>query len=297
MQIGACHGDYAIDSSFTQGTTGLPFVQLLLCTIKAATIDPVPFGTVAYFDPTVSSCPSNWAPFTLSTGRFLLPGYSSKGLVPSRTAPMKPGDDIVHSHTFAASLRPAAVEYEGAGGCCNHGPAHAETVNITGNSSVESTGIPYMALLTCVNQYPSFDAKLPAQALIFNEVACPPGWNVSLAHSGRLLVALPPDGTPGAVFGGASMRPGFTGDIAHNHHFAGSVETHSCGVGLASGCCAHDYAHNQNYPYESISDASITALPYLSAPVCHPTPPSPSIIIIVIAAHACYDCFVMICNV
>jgi hypothetical protein len=136
------------------------------------------------------------------------------------------------------------------------------------------------ALVCCafrsVSQEQTFASKLPPQTLLYNEVFCAPGWNVSFSHSGRFLVALPngagvralvfasaadsrdaswaalicilltltfthSGGVPGATFGGASLRPGFSGDVTNHHTFGGTINTNSCGVGLASGCCGSGY--------------------------------------------------------
>jgi len=48
---GAAHGNYPANGDFDNATSGLPFTQLLLCTLKLDTADAIPFGTVAYFEP------------------------------------------------------------------------------------------------------------------------------------------------------------------------------------------------------------------------------------------------------
>lgn len=98
-------------------------------------------------------------------------------------------------------------------------------------------------------------------------------------------------GVPGATFGGASLRPGFSGDVTNHHTFGGTINTNSCGVGLASGCCGSGYvgvfvpchaaafvllsgssccacAGNQPYPYQGVTYDTGLNLPYLSAPMC-----------------------------
>jgi hypothetical protein len=66
--------------------------------------------------------------------------------------------------------------------------------------SCQSSNVPYIQLLACVAGIPTFDSGLPQAALLFNSVACPPGFNVSLAGAGRFLVANP------------------NGFVATNHH-------------------------------------------------------------------------------
>ena len=89
---GACYGDYPLDGGATNATSGLPFVQLLLCTYTGATNpgflfsflfllflsspcnssspflpEPVPYGTISFFDNSnagyskCSDVPGEWA--------------------------------------------------------------------------------------------------------------------------------------------------------------------------------------------------------------------------------------------
>jgi hypothetical protein len=66
------------------------------------------------------------------------------------------------------------VSYAGVDGCCNGNPAANGEYTIAGNSSEASSGLPYIQLLTCLSQAPTFDAKFPGSTLLFNEVGCPP---------------------------------------------------------------------------------------------------------------------------
>ena len=72
-------------------------------------------------------------------------------------------------------------------------------------TSPSSSNLPYIQLLTCVSINKTFEADFPVGAMLFNEISCPPGWNVSLTVSGRFPVALPVNGLPGATFGGPSL--------------------------------------------------------------------------------------------
>ncbi len=75
-------GDYDISGTTLNTTTSssLPFIQQMLCTLIADTNQSVPFGTVAYFAPSVNQCPVGWNPFTEGEGRSLIGGYDSKGV-------------------------------------------------------------------------------------------------------------------------------------------------------------------------------------------------------------------------
>ncbi len=44
--------------------SGMPFTQLILCSaINTSLTYTVPYGTVGYFNPSVTSCPTNWTAF------------------------------------------------------------------------------------------------------------------------------------------------------------------------------------------------------------------------------------------
>jgi len=268
---GACNGQYPINSQFNTSTSGLPFIQLLLCTLPQADSNPVPFGTIAFFESSVSSCPENFSSLVEANGRFILGGYASAGVEPSLATPLQSGEDRTHTHGYMAPLTTSDVSYVGASGCCNSNTAQDGTYIISGNSSGVSSGLPYIQLLTCVSTAPTFSEAFPAEMYLFNEVGCPPGWTAVYSSAGRFIVTLPENGVPGATFGGPSLEPGYIGDLNHTHPFAGAVQTNDCGVGLASGCCADGYAANKQYIYESVTDHAAVELPYLKAPMCAKT--------------------------
>jgi len=263
----ACNGIYGLPGESNEGTSGLPFIQLPLCTHKDEDDSPVPFGAVAYFEPNTKSCPTNWIPYAQSEGRVIIAGFD-KGTIASETKPLDSGEDRRHSHSFSTTVRLNDVSFEGVAGCCNDSPAEANLYTIAGNFDEASSGLPYIQLLTCMNMDTTFDSDLPPATLLFNEIGCVAGWNISLLASGRFVVANPNGGVAGAEFGASSLKPGQTSNPAHPHQFAGTLQTHSCGVGLASGCCASGYAADGSYPYSGTSADAAINLPYLSVPLC-----------------------------
>jgi hypothetical protein len=268
---GACAGEYALDGftdNGTDATSGLPFLQLLLCTLRTATADPVPFGTVAMFDPSIGTCPPSYTPFSEAEGRAMIAGYDSTGIVVSDTRPLAPGEDRAHAHPYSFNVKVGDVSYAGVDGCCNDELSGAGVYAIAGNTSAVSAGVPYISLLTCVSNAPTFESNFPAAALLFNQVACPPGYNLTLAGAGRFIVSNPADGVAGATMGGRSLEPLSTRNPAHGHTLGGAVETTSCQVGLASGCCADGYAANGEYAYDGAADKEPADFPYISVPLC-----------------------------
>jgi len=249
-------------------TSNLPFAQLIICQLDQATPDPVPFGTVAFFASSVSTCPATFLPYAGAAGRFIIPGYSSQGTLPSVAPPLTSGEDLVHKHTYLTTVKLSDVSYAGIEGCCNDNVAADGIYNVEGTTDGVSFGLPYVQLLTCVSNNATFDSNMPSGTLLFNQVACPPNWNVSLEAAGRLLVGVPDGAEPGVSFGTKSFPAGYTGEPTHNHFFNGGFDSRSCGVGLASGCCGSGYALNAHYDFVGQSDKAVAELPFLSVPMC-----------------------------
>ena len=241
---------------------------MLLCTLTAATSDPVPYGTIAFFDPSVGRCPPSFMPFTQGEGRSLIGGYEDTGVVVSQTAPLASGEDRTHSHTYSFGLKVNDVSYAGVDGCCNNELSGSGVKPISGSVAASSSNVPYIQLLACVSQAATFDSNFPPTTLIFNEVSCPPKFNLTLDGAGRFIISNPENGVPGATVGGKSISPGGTNDPTHTHDFSGTVTTRSCEVGLASGCCADGYAAQGTYDYETTTDDNAVAFPYVSVPLC-----------------------------
>jgi len=265
---GAAHGSYPISGKLNTSTSGLPFIQLILCQISEATLDAVPFGTIAYFSPTVSQCPDNWKSFDGANGRFIIPGYSGEGVIPSEAEPLASGQDILHGHAFQINITTNEASYAGIDGCCNSGPAADGSYTTDVNGDPVSSGLPYIQLLTCVSQDPTFNSSFPPGTLLYNEVGCTNGWNSTDDVAGRFVVALPENGVPGATFGTNSFRPGESDSPFHDHTYSGSVTTSSTGVGLASGCCGGGYVMNQAYYFDGVTSSDAVDLPYMSVPMC-----------------------------
>jgi len=271
---GACKGTYVVKNQTQDYTSGVPFTQLKLCTLNTTNSETsVPFGTVAYFDPSVQQCPTNWTLFSESDGRFLVPGWEVKGTTTSDAPALSYGADIVHSHNISSAdntLSIADVSYAGIAGCCNDNMGESGTVPFTGSADPESANIPYIQMLTCISQEKTVTAtNLPTSANLFNTVGCPEGWAVDLTVAGRFLVSLPTSAVAGAAFGGDSMPAHYTGPAGvHSHDFQGNFDTDDCGIGLVSGCCADGYARDQSYSFKGVTDSGNVNVPYVSLPFC-----------------------------
>jgi len=221
-----------------------------------------------FFEPTIEECPANWQPLGEAEGRFIISGYDASGVVVSIAAPLSSGEDRLHSHGLTIGITTTDVSYAGIDGCCNSNTAANGFFDSTTNTTEISSGLPYIQLLTCVSQETTFNSSFPAGILLFNEISCPPNYNITYESSGRFIVGLPDNGIPGATFGSDSLPPGFTGNLEHDHTFEGSLALGSTGVGLASGCCGSGYAAASTYDYQGSTTDDAVDLPYIMIPLC-----------------------------
>jgi len=271
---GACAGSYVVKENTDSSDSGVPFSQLKICTLNA-TDDSIniPFGTVAYFDPSIQSCPSGWTLYSEADGRFMIGGWEVKGTTTSDAPKMAYGSDITHSHqvdSSSNSVSIADVEYAGIAGCCNDNLAESGTAPISGSTDADSSNIPYLQLLTCISQEKTLNTtNLPNTAMLFNTVGCPIDWGVNLEIAGRFLVGLPGGGVAGAAFGGESLPAHYSGPAGtHSHNFNGDFTPDDCEIGLISGCCADGYAREQEYSFQGVTNSSTVDIPYLTVPLC-----------------------------
>lgn len=265
---GAHQGTYPIHSATALNPSGYPFTQMLLCTLESNDNSTAGYGMIGYFEPSVQVCPPSWRAMENAAGRFLIPAYERGGPYTNPAAPLKSGEDRKHSHSFSVDFPTQEVSYAGVKGCCNKNTAKYQTLTLAGTAETASTELPYVQLLTCVSQSPSFNVTLPLDAAVFSVISCPPGWYDVSTVSGRMLVALPDDGLPGASFGGRSIPPVSPVDPVHHHGINGTLHIPSAGVGLASGCCASGYAKSLTYGYNGWTRDTAMALPYAMVPLC-----------------------------
>ena len=141
-------------------SAGVPYLQLLACRAidrpdppagEPITGDPLPSKTFSYFS--TAACPAGWTRSSLHAGRFLaglLP--ASGGGVPYETrggAPLVPGEDRQHTHTFGGSVNVPNNEVVLLSGCCNDKFGATGTFGFSGTSSPAGLGMPYLSLLGC----------------------------------------------------------------------------------------------------------------------------------------------------
>lgn len=273
---GTNNGPHEYTGTTGGGASGLPFTQLMLCTLQAADAGlSVPYGSVLYlWNVTAAAppaCPPSFMPWQPAEGRAIMPGYIASGGQPiiSADPPLQLGEDRVHAHTYTGTVTLDDVSYVGIDGCCNDSPGAAGDVSVANDTAAASTGVPYVTALTCAATAPVFNTSLPPAALLFSPtLGCQTGWTLATYASGRFLVSLPAGGQIGADFGAASLPANATQAPGADHSLDVTVTLPSVGVGLASGCCADGYAASGSAPLITTTDPALPLFPFAMVPLC-----------------------------
>jgi len=250
---------------------------LALAACARAAADTYPQGALAFFN--LTACPSGWAPAVDANGNplngyFLVPFAQPipPGMLGTTVNPaLASGQVRSQTHGFSSSIDLTNVAYAGSTGGRNKDPTSGGTKDFSGTTGAADPRVPNLSLLLCqktqFQQNTNPPQGVPQYVVTFFLTAnCPTGWKPTLSTTGRFLVALPSDAVPGASFGGDPLTVGE--DRTHTHAFSGSVTLSSTGVGLASGCCAHDYGGAGTYNFTGTTDAASTGLPYVIVTQC-----------------------------
>ena len=170
--------------------------------------DALPVGAISFFNG--KSCPKGWAPFAGGEGRLLIAAVGDAAPGSTSGAPLDDSEDRTHGHALSASIETESISFVGIAGTGNDGVAGSGTVKIALDAVEASSALPYLQLLVCSKvaapERPR-DGFPSGMLTYFDRPGCPDGWRRSAATEGRLIVALPPKGKPGALFGGPPLRP------------------------------------------------------------------------------------------
>jgi len=151
-------GDVTVTGTTDPVSTGLPYVQLLVCRKNAPAVPgsaPLPKGLQMFFD--MSACPVGWAQTAATQGRLIVglpqsaPQDVTFGGPPLSTVD---GGAEIRTHTHGNTLTLTTTSY-GIGlanGCCAGGYAANGTYTATEDTDGGDTGLPYIELLQCQKQ-------------------------------------------------------------------------------------------------------------------------------------------------
>ncbi|MCA8967440.1 MAG: IPT/TIG domain-containing protein [Planctomycetes bacterium] len=153
-------GTYGFSGTTNGSASGVPYLQLLVCRAtdrdppppeEPVTGDLVPAGTFSFFD--LDACPDGWTRSGLHEGRFLtglLP--PSGGGLPYETrggAPLAPGEDRLHTHSFSGSVNVPSLSAAIVSGCCFNDTGGHGSFGYAGTTGAAPLGLPYISLLGC----------------------------------------------------------------------------------------------------------------------------------------------------
>lgn len=142
----ASKSDVTVTGTTEPASTGLPYLQLLVCRkADAPGALPLPPGMQVFFEKT--TCPEGWAQTESTQGRFIV--GLPKGAPADQTFGRAPGTAGTHSHVATGVLvtKPHGIALFS--GCCAGGFAENGTYSASWATSEASSGLPTIELLSC----------------------------------------------------------------------------------------------------------------------------------------------------
>jgi len=152
-------GAVTMTTTSDPASTGLPYVQLLVCRKNAAAVPrptPLPSGLQMFFD--MASCPEGWKQTAATQGRFIVglpqgaPQDVTFGGAPISSS-IDGGVDVrTHAHGNTATLTTTSHGIALASGCCANGYGANGAYMATMDTEQDETALPYLELLSCEKQ-------------------------------------------------------------------------------------------------------------------------------------------------
>jgi hypothetical protein len=144
-------GSAALAADVQPASTGLPYVQLLVCRKLTPAREggaELPRGTLLFFG--TASCPDGWSQPSLTRGRLLvgLPEGAAPGLAFGGDALL--AEEVrTHAHAAAGDVTTASHGIALASGCCADGYAQSGTYPFATTSDAVAHGLPTLHVLQC----------------------------------------------------------------------------------------------------------------------------------------------------
>ncbi len=143
-------GTYGFQAITAPASSGLPYVQLLVCFKSAppmAGTTPVPTGTMLFFR---SQCPNGWSQAPTTQGRMLVGvPQAAPPNVWFGGAPLASDEARRHAHSAGGSVDLGQHGIALASGCCGGGYARGGSYSYSLTSSETVLDLPYVELLQC----------------------------------------------------------------------------------------------------------------------------------------------------
>ncbi len=151
-------GPLTLTRTSDPASTGLPYVQLLVCRKDAPAVPgsaPLPHGMQMFFD--MAACPVGWAQATATQGRLIvgLPQGAPQDLTfggPALSSGDAGADSRTHAHDNTVTLTTTPHGIALLGGCGAGGYAANGTYTASAPTTESDTGLPYLELLQCEKQ-------------------------------------------------------------------------------------------------------------------------------------------------
>ncbi len=153
MGVGAA-GAVSFSTTTEPASTGLPYVQLLVCRKTAAAVSgtrPLPAGMMMFF--AGERCPAGFSQAPGTQGR--LPVGLADGATQGATfggAALGMTDAPSHAHAASVSVATGAHGIALASGCCGRGYARSDTYTAAATTVAAEADIPTIQLLQCVKE-------------------------------------------------------------------------------------------------------------------------------------------------
>ncbi len=149
-------GDYVTETETDAATSGMPYVQALLCRADAPSQptgdrdEVVPAGLVIWS--TESECASGWVDQARMSGRFVIGLPTGVAAWAVYGEALAAGEDREHAHTGMLSLRVPFASVAILSGCCLSGIAAHGFVDVAVDVDPAPVGLPTIALRACEKQ-------------------------------------------------------------------------------------------------------------------------------------------------
>ncbi|MCB9682079.1 MAG: hypothetical protein H6733_11495 [Alphaproteobacteria bacterium] len=135
-------------------SSGMPYVLARLCEKVDAAVaedgpwkEPVPEDSTMFWNQ--ATCPGDWVPAQGAAGRFMVGLVDGNPPGAAHGSALLASEDRVHGHSLSSVLSVPARSIAAISGCCFSDAGDHGGFTVSGFSSDESSGLPYLTLRAC----------------------------------------------------------------------------------------------------------------------------------------------------